>query len=157
DDQLWVLTRIDPLFIIAITLMTWWAFGWRVLCVALIAFGTNFPSRFYWTGGAYLRWDWLFYLVGGICLVRKDPPLAGGFSLGYSTLLRVFPGFVFVGPLLVLIRQLWGERSPDRPAWKPQPPRPGENIFKRLDRRFLSLFGGAALAAGVLMPISLVT
>jgi hypothetical protein len=160
DDQIWVLTRIDPLFIVAITLMTWWAFGWRTLCVALLVFGTNFPSRFYWTGGAYLRWDWLFYLVGGVCLVRKERPMVGGFFLGYSTLLRVFPGFLFVGPLLVVIRQLWGQRSPDRPWWKPEPASAGQplwKIWKRIDRRFLSLFGGAALAVGVLVPISLVT
>ena len=33
--------------------------------VALLVFATNFPSRFYWTGGSFLRWDWLFYLVAG--------------------------------------------------------------------------------------------
>jgi hypothetical protein len=157
DNQIWMLTRIDPLFIFAITGMTLWAFGWRTLCVALLVFGTNFPSRFYWTGGAYLRWDWLFYLVGGVCLVRKNRPMLGGFFLGYSTLLRVFPMFVFVGPVLMVLRQLWGERSADRPLWKPQPLAPGENILKRVDKRYLSLLGGAAIAVGVLVPISLVT
>ena len=57
--------------------MSWWAFGWRTTCVALAVFATNFPSRFYWTGGAFLRWDWLFYFVGGICLVKKDTADAG--------------------------------------------------------------------------------
>ena len=89
--------------------MSWWAFGWRTLCVALAVFATNFPSRFYWTGGAFLRWDWLFYLVGGVCLIKKERPLLGGFFLGYSTLLRVFPLFIFFGPILVIIRQLWGK------------------------------------------------
>ena len=59
------------------TLLAWWAFGWRTTCVALAVFATNFPSRFYWTGGAFLRWDWLFYFVGGICLVKKDTAVAG--------------------------------------------------------------------------------
>ena len=65
--------------------MSWWAFGWRTTCVALAVFATNFPSRFYWTGGAFLRWDWLFYFVGGVCLVKKERPMLGGFFLGYST------------------------------------------------------------------------
>ena len=89
--------------------MTWWAFGWRTMCVALAVFATNFPSRFYWTGGAFLRWDWLFYMVGGVCLVKKERPLLGGFFLGYSTLLRIFPLFIFFGPVLVIVRQLWGK------------------------------------------------
>jgi hypothetical protein len=164
DDQIDFLTKIDPLFIAAITLMTWWAFGWRTMCVALAVFATNFPSRFYWTGGAFLRWDWLFYFVGGICLIKKERFTLGGFFLGYSTLLRVFPMFTFSGPILVLIRQLWGERSPDRPWWKPQPLEAagslrdkGRDLIKRMDRRYLSVLGGAAIAVAVLMPISLVT
>ena len=88
-------------------------------------FATNFPSRFYWTGGAFLRWDWLFYFVGGVCLVKKERTVLGGFFLGYSTLLRIFPLFVFSGPMLVIAVQMWGKQSPDRPWWKPEPlPRP---------------------------------
>ena len=78
DRQIWFLTRIDPLFIIGMALMIWWAFGWRVLCVALAVFATNFPSRFYWTGGAYLRWDWLFHMTAGVCLIKKGKPVFGG-------------------------------------------------------------------------------
>jgi hypothetical protein len=171
QDQIWWLTHIDPLFIIGITLMTWWAFGWRVTCVALAVFATNFPSRFYWTGGAFLRWDWLFYLVGGICLVRKKHPLLGGFFLGYSTLLRVFPGFLFLGPLLAVVHQVWGTRTtiegpsegpsdprPTRlPWWKPEPFPSLGALWARIDRRFLALFGGLALSIALFVPLSLVT
>ena len=65
DEQIDWLTWIDPLFILGLTLLSVWAFGWRTTCVALAVFATNFPSRFYWTGGAFLRWDWLFYFVEG--------------------------------------------------------------------------------------------
>ena len=102
DKQIEWLTWIDPMFVLAMTLMAWWAFGWRTTCVALAVFATNFPSRFYWTGGAFLRWDWLFYFVGGLCLVKRNYPLLGGVFLGYSTLLRVFPLFVFTGPVLAM-------------------------------------------------------
>jgi hypothetical protein len=118
DGQIDFLTKIDPLFIFGLTLMSLWAFGWRTTCVALAVFATNFPSRFYWTGGAFLRWDWLFYFVGGVCLVKKDKPLLGGFFLGYSTLLRIFPLFTFVGPILLIGRQLWGKHEEDGPAWE---------------------------------------
>jgi hypothetical protein len=157
DRQIWYLTRIDPFFILGIIAMSWWAFGWRTMCVALAVFATNFPSRFYWTGGSLLRWDWLFYFVGGFCLVKKERPFLGGLFLGYSTLLRIFPMFVFSGPILVIIRQLWGAPSPDRPWWKPEPWTSLRALGKRVDRRFVSILGGAALAAAVLVPISLVT
>src|SRR6478752_820594 len=181
DKQIDWLTWIDPLFIVGLTLMSWWAFGWRTTCVALAVFATNFPSRFYWTGGAFLRWDWLFYFVAGVCLVKKDHPLLGGFFLGFSTLLRVFPLFVFVGPVLVALKQLWGKPGPDDPHWlvrlpdlgwrttvnkagrevnvpevvwnqiriyKPQPFTTLRAFITRIDRRYLQLFIGAALAIG---------
>jgi hypothetical protein len=189
DDQITFLTRIDPFFILGIILMSWWAFGWRTMCVALAVFATNFPSRFYWTGGAFLRWDWLFYMVGGVCLIKKERPLLGGFFLGYSTLLRIFPLFIFAGPILVIFRQLWGkvgewpkpaaqtapggaaapaapapassqsagDAPPPRQWWQPEPWESWQALAARVDRRFVRVLAGAALAAAILVPISLVT
>ena len=178
DGQVSFLTKIDPFFIFGIILMTWWAFGWRTVCVALAVFATNFPSRFYWTGGSVLRWDWLFYLVGGVCLVKKERPLLGGFFLGYSTLLRIFPLFIFFGPILVIVRQLWGKvgvypsegtpesesapappsaEPPPRPWWKPEPWDSWRALVARVDRRSVAILVGAALAVAILVPISLVT
>jgi len=191
DAQINWITWIDPLFIVGMTLLSLWAFGWRTTCVALAVFATNFPSRFYWTGGAMLRWDWLGYFVAGICLLKKDHMWLGGFLLGYSTLLRIFPVFVFTGPIVVALRQMWGtHKSDDDPHWdlrlpdvrwktvetkegkeknvpelvwqtvrlyKPQPFTTLKALFLRIDRRYLSLFGGAALAIATLVPISLVT
>ncbi len=157
DRQIAILTRIDPFFIFGLIAMTWWAFGWRTMCVALAVFATNFPSRFYWTGGSLLRWDWLFYFVGGICLVKKERPFLGGFFLGYSTLLRIFPMFTFSGPLLVIMRQLWGKPAADRPWWKPEPWTSRKALLARVDRRFAAILAGAALAAALLVPLSLVT
>jgi len=157
DNQIWWLTRIDPLFIVGLTLMTLWAFGWRVTCVALCVFATDFPSRFYWTGGAFLRWDWLFYFVGGVCLVRKEKPFVGGIFLGYASLLRVFPSFCLAGPALVIVQQLMGERTPGRPWWKPQPFANLRELWGRIDRRYIRFFGGVALISALLVPVSLVT
>ncbi|HXU61472.1 MAG TPA: hypothetical protein VN962_07220 [Polyangia bacterium] len=156
DAQINVLTRIDPLFILGICGFAWWAFGWRAMCVALAVFATNFPSRFYWTGGAFLRWDWLFYLVGGVCLVKKERPLLGGFFLGYTTLLRIFPMFVFSGPLLLILRQVWGSRE-GRKWWQPEPWESFKQAVGRVDRRLLRIVAGAALAVALLVPFSLAT
>jgi hypothetical protein len=175
DGQIDWLTWIDPLFIVGMTLLSMWAFGWRTTAVALAVFATNFPSRFYWTGGAFLRWDWLFYFVSGVCLIKKERPTLGGFFLGYSTLLRIFPLFIFTGPLLIIAKQMWGTSSPDRPWWKPEPlPAPpeggaearrpfaavwaaGRTLLARTDRRYVAILVGAALALATLVPLSFAT
>ncbi len=135
--QVYLLNLLDPAYMMAMCLMIWWAFGWRALCVALLVFATNFPSRFYWTGGAFLRWDWLFWMVAGVCLLRKERPLAAGMALAYSTLLRVFPGFLFVAPLLAAVYHLIRER--------------------KVHRTYLRFFIGAALAVALLIPAGMAT
>jgi hypothetical protein len=132
--QVVLLTLLDPAYLIGACLVIWWAFGWRVLSVALAVFATNFPSRFYWTGGAFLRWDWIFYMVAAIACLKKDRPLLGGLAIGYATLLRVFPGLLMVGPLLLAGYQLVTRHT----------------IEVQL-RRF---FVGAAIAVAVLVPLS---
>ncbi|MES1172003.1 MAG: hypothetical protein ABUL77_02095 [Bacteroidota bacterium] len=155
DGQLWYLTRLDPLLIIGMCLMIWWAFGWRTLCVAMAVFATNFPSRFYWTGGSFLRWDWLFHMTAGICLIKKGRPLLGGYLMAYSALLRVFPGFLFAGPLFVIAQQLLAQTK-GRRWWQRLPPRELPQMFRRVDRGSLAIIMGAALAVATLVPISLV-
>ena len=83
-----------------------WAFGWRPTCVALMWWGLDFPARFYWNGGSMLRYDWLFWLVVGICLLKKRYHFAGGMALTYATLLRIFPGFVVAALILKALARI---------------------------------------------------
>ncbi|HKP60039.1 MAG TPA: discoidin domain-containing protein [Polyangiales bacterium] len=101
---------IDSLFLIAMWIAVLWAFGWRAACVGLIYWGTNFPARFYWNGGSFLRYDWLLWLVVGVCLLRKNRMALGGAALTYATLLRVFPGFVIATLILKAIAGMVRER-----------------------------------------------
>ena len=95
-----LLALLDEAYFAGMLAVVWWAFGWRVLTVGLLVFSTNYPSRFGWTGGAFLRWDWLFFLVAAVCCLRKGRSLLGGLALGYATLLRVFPSLALLGALL---------------------------------------------------------
>jgi len=95
------LSLIDPLLLVVMWGAIAWTFGWRVACVGMVWLGTSYPTQFYWTGGAFLRMDWLALAVVGICLVRRGKSFAGGFALAYSALLRVFPAFLIVALLLV--------------------------------------------------------
>ncbi len=97
-----LLDSLDVMMISIMALLMWWAFGWRAVSVALIVFATNFPSRWYWIGGSFLRWDWLFWMGVGVCLMKKERPFWAGAAIAYAALLRIFPGFMFVAPLIAL-------------------------------------------------------
>jgi hypothetical protein len=133
--QLWLLALFDPLFLLGTALLIGWAFGWRVLAVALLVFATNFPSRFYWIGGAFLRYDWLFFLVAGIACLRKSRPATAGAALACAAGLRVFPVFLFLGPALALG---WQVRS------------------RKVDPGLRRFFTAAALSGTLLFGLSLV-
>jgi hypothetical protein len=77
--------------------MIWWAFGWRVACVATIWLGTSFPSRFAFTGGSLLRADWLTLLVATICFARRGFGATAGLTWAWTSLLRIFPVSLGIG------------------------------------------------------------
>jgi hypothetical protein len=135
--QVLLLDSIDCFLVVLLSLAIWWAFGWRTLTIALIAFATNFPSRWYWTGGSLLRWDWLFWMVIAVCLLKKEKFFYAGMCLAYSTLLRIFPLFMFVAPVIAFGYHFYKHRE--------------------LEKRFLRFFAGAALAVAILLPVSVIT
>jgi hypothetical protein len=134
--QLVVLGLLDPLLLCLMWAAIVWAFGWRVACVGLVWWGTNYPARYWWNGGAFLRMDWLAFAMIGICLVKRDRPAAGGFALAYSALLRVFPGFIVAGLALKVLATWVAERRIGLAAPV---------------RRFVA---GALVAVAVLVPVS---
>ena len=142
EHQILALTLIDSLYFLAMVAVIGWAFGLRPLAVALLVFATFFPCRFFWTGGAFLRWDWLFYTVASVACLKKGRPWLGGMALGYAALLRVFPGLLAVGPAAVLITLILRE---------------GLRVgLKRPEgAACLRFLGGAVLAAAILVPVSL--
>lgn len=97
DDAFKTLSGIDILFHIGIVALLWWAFGWRVCMVATVFWGCNAPANFYWTGGAFLRQDWIFFIVASICLVRKRKFALGGAALMVAGGVRLFPLGLFFG------------------------------------------------------------
>lgn len=128
------LALIDPILLLVMMLAIWWAFGWRTLCVALLFFGTNYPARYWWTGGAYLRTDWLLATIASICLMKREQPFAAGLAITYATLSRIFPGFIIAAIVLkIAIASIRARRL----AWT------------SAQRRFLA---GTVVAAALLVP-----
>jgi hypothetical protein len=102
-----MLAGLDIAFFAGMFWAIYWAFGWRVMSVAMIFWGCQLPAEYFWTGGAFMRQDWLFYLILSACLIRKRYFALGGAAFAYSTLLRVFPGVLLAGWVVVAAAYLW--------------------------------------------------
>jgi len=111
-------------------------FGFEAAGIAAGYWGLNTLSQWGWTGGGILRYDWIFWLVAGIAALRARRPGIGGFALGYSAMLRVFPIFALVGLGLKAALEVASERSL-RPL-----------------RRYTRLAAGAAVAVVLLFGAS---
>jgi hypothetical protein len=138
DGQISTLMAIDVVLLIAMWVVVWRTFGWRVACVALVFWGTAFPMRSWWTAGAFLRNDWLFMSVAGICLLRRERGFLAGLALGYAALLRVFPVLLLVGILIKVVVDV---------------ARGGGVLPPGSRRRFLA---GLVTAVVVLIPVSMI-
>ena len=112
-----------------------WAFGWRVFAVAAVLWGCQSSAPFFWTGGAFLRQDWLFFLVLSACLARKRYFTLAGASLTFAGLLRVFPALAAFGWIVLALTYLFRHKRP-HPS-------------------HLRLALGGALALATLVPLSL--
>jgi hypothetical protein len=137
--RLLALSLLDPLLLTVMWGFVTWAFGWRVLCVALLYWGTNYTSHFGWTGGAFLRQDWLAASVIGICLMRRGRPAASGFLLATAVLLRIFPVLLLSGIALKAVLEMARSRR---------------LALSAAHRRMVA---GGLLALATLVPLSAVT
>lgn len=113
------LAMLDVGYLAAMFAALWWGFGWRVFAVGAVFWGTQASAPFYWTGGAFLRQDWLFFLVLAAALVRKRCPRLAGAALVYAGLLRIFPGLAVIGWLTVAGYYVWDHRH--SPAGRHRP------------------------------------
>jgi len=144
DGYIKILACFDLAFFAGLFWAIYWAFGWRVFCVAAIFWGCQLPAEYFWTGGAFMRHDWIFWLVLSSCLVRKRYFALGGAAFAYSTLLRVFPGILLIGWVVVAATYVWKQhvKLPDH---------------SRITRLALIITGAlAVITLGTLVPRALV-
>jgi hypothetical protein len=96
-------------------------FGLRTMLVSAAIFGAN-DFIMYGTnwGGATLRHDWLAYLGLAACALKRNQFMLGGALLGFSTMIRAFPGLTFVAvslPALWRIFETWRSTG-TLPGWR---------------------------------------
>jgi hypothetical protein len=131
------LAGIDVIILIVLWVVVYRVFGWQGTAVAMIFWGTNALSGFFWTGGSFLRQDWLFWTVMSIVFLKKRRMFCAGMTLAYASLLRIFPVILVAGVILKAITQMVTEKKFD----------PDKQL-----RKFLA---GAVLATAILIPLSI--
>jgi len=92
-------------------------YGGAVGAVALVVFGAGYPWRYDWVGGGFLRYDWLFALVVGICLLKQRRFAASGALVAYAAAVRIFPALLVIGLVPAVARALV-RRSTLAWAWR---------------------------------------
>ncbi|MCO6430807.1 MAG: hypothetical protein J5J00_08090 [Deltaproteobacteria bacterium] len=138
DEGLELLGAIDLVLIGVMWCLAFWGFGVRAASIAIIFWGTNFLSPYYWTGGGFLRHDWLAFGLAGLALLKREKAFAAGAAITYSALLRLFPVFLIAGVIFKVLHAI----------------RQGRGALPREEFRFLF---GCAAALLVLLPLSVFT
>jgi len=112
-------------------------FGLEAAVAAVTFFCLNGIAVFQFTGGSFLRYDWLFWSILGICGLRTGRERLAGFSLACAALLRVFPAVLAGGVAAKALVEVARARGA-RPL-----------------RAYRNLLAGALLALAVVLPPSL--
>jgi hypothetical protein len=105
-----ILTLLDPLLLAAAFAMVAWAFGRTAALLGVIEFCLVYGASFGWTGGAFLRYVWLFCVLAAACFLHRRRFAPAGALLAVAAALRVFP-VLFAAPLgLQALVLAWRER-----------------------------------------------
>jgi hypothetical protein len=139
--QVALLALVDVALLLAVFVLIGRTFGLESVALAAGYFGVNTLAPFGWTGGAFLRYDWLFWLMAGLSALRGARPGLAGFALGTATLLRVFPVCAIAGVALKVLAEVVAARGfhPFRQRWRFFVGTVGAAIF---------LVAGSSLAVG---------
>ena len=126
------LSLLDLALLLGIFAAIRWAFGHQATILGFLFFLLVFGAGFGWTGGAFLRFMWLFGFIVGLCCLKKRKPALAGALLAAATVLRIFPVFFALGVAARAAGFVFRHRR-----------------LRRFDRRFLLAFAvtGVALAA----------
>jgi hypothetical protein len=109
--QIRLLTFIDVGLVLSLVVVLGLGFGLEAACLGAGYFGLNALAPFGWTGGGFLRYDWLLCLVVGLGALRRERPVLAGCALGASAALRIFPACAIVGVALKAAVEALEERS----------------------------------------------
>ena len=104
------LSALDPLLLAGSFAALAWAFGVEAMLLAMLYYTVVFGASFGWTGGAFLRFAWLFGVVVGVCCLARGRIVAAGSLFAVAASLRVFPALFVAGMACRAIREILATR-----------------------------------------------
>lgn len=113
-----------------------WGFGWRRAMLVTLWLQLYWGNTAILVGG-YFHFDWLFWTVLAVVLLKKGRWGLAGVVLAYPAMMRGFPGLLALGPGVVIVRHLWRHR--------------------RLSRQHVAFLAMLALGCGVLFGLGCTT
>jgi hypothetical protein len=109
-NQMRLLSTFDYLLLLAMSLLVWRVFGGEAVCILWFVFGTCYPMHVFINHGTFLRQGWIFLVVASLSALKTGRMATAGAALTYATLLRGFPGLLFVGIGIKIVRHMVSER-----------------------------------------------
>ena len=110
----WLMLLADPLLLLGTAVAVAWAFGLRAALLMAVFVGTHYLLSWGHLKGALLRTDFAMCSLLAVCMVKKGRHKIAGALLGWAILSRVFPGFLLIGPAVLLVHGAWRTRQFDR-------------------------------------------
>jgi len=139
DGRMLALQLLDPLLLLGAWVLVGVSFGWQTLCVALLFWGTHYPSQYDWTGGSILRQLELAAVLAAVCCLRRERPATAGALLAGAVLVRIYPVLLLSGLALQVLLAPLAARRP------------------RLSTAQRRLLLGGSLAGALLLALSLLS
>ena len=111
------ISLLDQLLLLGLFVVIQRVFGTRKMLVVLTFFCTEFvASTYLWSGGSFLRLDWLVCLVLAYCALHQGRHATAGGLMAYATHARVFPLVFLFGPAIRALRHARRHRVIDAPG-----------------------------------------
>src|SRR5207342_356833 len=95
--QVPLLAALDVFLVLLMIAFVFGTFGFDVGALFSVYFFVNILSGHEYLSGSLLRYDWLLYIVVGVCLLDKGRYASSAFFLALSAMMRIFPVILFYG------------------------------------------------------------
>jgi len=118
-----------------------WAYGWPAALWGAFFLFVSYSGRWPTYSWAFLRYDYIAALLGGMALLKRGHPFWAGVMTAWSATLRLFPALWMYGPGA---KGLFGLLHPKR----------GERVFHR---QLLVMLGGFLVGVAVLQGAAVVS
>ncbi|MDD5306997.1 MAG: hypothetical protein PHU25_06720 [Deltaproteobacteria bacterium] len=82
---------LDLLWIMGMLAAVVWAFGAEAFFLSWVFVIVSYSFRWPSITWGFLRYDWFACMAIGVCMIRKEKPVAAGAFFAYATLMRYFP------------------------------------------------------------------